>query len=128
MLSFEKVMTHAQMVIDTDFHTFAIHSDQHNYANNIKMMKGVHQLTLSPNILISLIDHFTIFNRWMDSQADPWAELGFFVTGGGGGGCIQVRRSEYRIRTWDQCTRKCTHTITHTQSHTHSCFQNVLEV
>ena len=54
MLSFEKVVTHAQMVIDTDFHTFAIHSDQHNYANNIKMIKGVQQLTLSPNILISL--------------------------------------------------------------------------
>ena len=79
------------------------------------MIKGVHQLTLSPNILISLIDHFTIFNRWMDSQADPWAELGFFVTG------VQVRRPENRIRTRDQCTR--THTHTCTDRHMNVCAQ-----
>ena len=47
------------------------------------MIKGVHQLTLRPNLLISLIDHFTIFKGWMDSQADPCVELGIFVTGGG---------------------------------------------
>ena len=34
----------------------AVASDQHNYANNMKMIKGVHQLTLRPNMLISLID------------------------------------------------------------------------
>ena len=119
MLSFEKVMTHAQMVIDTDFHTFAIHSDQHNYANNIKMMKGVHQLTLSPNILISLIDHFTIFNRWMDSQADPWAELGFFVTGGGGGvhpgPTVRIQDPHMGPMHTQMHTHNHTHTITHTQ-------------
>ena len=55
---------------------------------NIKMIKGVHLLTPRPNMLlkqqdentaekkkkeklISLIDQFTIFNGWMDSQADP---------------------------------------------------------
>ena len=32
------------------------------------MIKGVHQLTLRPNMLISLIDHLTIFNGWMDGQ------------------------------------------------------------
>ena len=31
-------------------------SDQHNYANSIKMIKGVHQLTLRQNMLISLIN------------------------------------------------------------------------
>ena len=39
-------------------------SDQHNYAINIKMIKGVHQLTLRPNMLISLINQWTIFNGW----------------------------------------------------------------
>ena len=75
----------------------SVASDQHNYVNNIKMIKGVHQLTLRTNILISLIDHFTMFNGWMNSQADPCAVLGFFFGGGG----VQARRSEYRIRIWD---------------------------
>ena len=30
----------------------AVASDQHNHANYIKMIKGVHQLTLRPNMLI----------------------------------------------------------------------------
>ena len=70
----------------------SVASDQHNHVNNIKMIKGVHQLTLRTNILISLIDHFTMFNGWMNSQADPCAVLGFvfffvfFFLGGGGGG------------------------------------------
>ena len=66
----------------------SVASDQHNNVNNIKIIKGVHQLTLRTNILISLIDHFTMFNGWMNSQADPYAELGFFYFfwGGGGGG------------------------------------------
>ena len=34
----------------------AVASDQHNYANNIKMIKGVHQLTLRSSMLISLIN------------------------------------------------------------------------
>ena len=59
----------------------AVASDQHNYANDIKMIKGVHQLTI-----ISLIDQFTIFNGWIDSQADPGADPGLFVRGEGGPG------------------------------------------
>ena len=35
----------------------AVASDQHNYAINIMMFKGVHQLTLRPNMLISLKLH-----------------------------------------------------------------------
>ena len=66
----------------------SVASDQHNYVNNIKMIKSVHQLTLRTNILISLIDHFTMFNGWMNSQADPCAELGFFFRGVGGVGWV----------------------------------------
>ena len=53
------------------------------------MFKGVHLLTPRPNMLISLIDQFTIFNGWMDSRADPGVDRGFFVSvcvGGGGPG------------------------------------------
>ena len=71
------IFTHLQFIK-------AVASDQHNYANNIRMIKGVHQLTLLPNMLISLIDQFTIFNGWMDSRADP----GLFVRG------IQARRPD----------------------------------
>ena len=99
-----KVMPYAQMhwlktLIFTHLRFIkAVASDQNNYANNIKMIKVVHQLTLRPNMLISLIDHFTIFNGWMDwwmdSQADPCADLGWLVTGegvwGGGGGQDQI--------------------------------------
>ena len=44
----------------------AVASDQHNYANRIKMIKGVNQLTLRPNTLISLFDQLTIFTGWME--------------------------------------------------------------
>ena len=70
MLSSDKVMPHDQMhLLKTLVFTHlrfikAVASDQHNYANNIKMIKGVHQLTFRPNTLISLIDHFTISNGW----------------------------------------------------------------
>ena len=63
MPSSDKVMPHDQMhwlktLIFTHLRFIkAVASDQHNYANNIKMIKGVHQLTLRPNTLISLIDH-----------------------------------------------------------------------
>ena len=50
------------------------------------MIKGVHQLTLRQNMLISLINQWTFFNGWMDSRADPCVDPGFFVSGGGGGG------------------------------------------
>ena len=84
MPSSDKVMPHAQMhrllaLIFTHLRFMnSVASDQHNYVNNIKMIKGVHQLTLRTNILISLIDHFTMFNGCMNSQADPCAKLGFF--------------------------------------------------
>ena len=67
--SSDKVMPHDQMHwLKTMIFTHSRFNkavDQHNYANNIKMIKGVHQLTLRPNMLISLIDQFTIF-KWMD--------------------------------------------------------------
>ena len=83
------------------------------------MIKGVHQLTLSPKTLISLIDHFTIFNGWMDSRANPCADPEF-LSGEG----VQARRPEYRIRTWDQYIRThaymyCMHTGTLTHTHTY---------
>ena len=61
------IFTHLQFIK-------AVASDQHNYANNIKMIKCVHQLTLRPTTLISLFDQFTIFNGWMDGRSDPCAD------------------------------------------------------
>ena len=114
-------------VIGTDFHTFAIHhlccQYQHNYVNNIKMIKGVHQLTLRTNILISLIDHFTIFNGWMNSQAYPSAELGFFFffffLGGGGSG--PTARIQDPHMGPIQYVRTHARTHTYRQAHEYSC-------
>ena len=67
MLSTDSVMPHDHMhwlktLIFTHLRFIkAVAGDQHNYVNNIKMIK-LHQLTLRPNTLMSLIDHFTIFN------------------------------------------------------------------
>ena len=76
MLSSDKVMRHDEMHwLKTLFSHIcdsllkAVASDQHNYAKNIKMVKGVHQLTLRPNMLISVIDQFAIFNGWMNGQS-----------------------------------------------------------
>ena len=55
------------------------------------MIKGVHQLTLRPNRLISLIDHFTISNGWMDSRADPCADLGFLSEEWGPGPTARIQ-------------------------------------
>ena len=55
------------------------------------MIKGVHQLTLSPNTLISLIDHFTIFNGWMDNRADPGVDPGFLSGEGGPGPTARIQ-------------------------------------
>ena len=58
MPSSDKVMPHYQMdwlktLIFTHLRLIqAVASDQHNCANNIKMIKGVHQLPLRPNKLI----------------------------------------------------------------------------
>ena len=65
MPSSETVMPHDQMHW---FKTLIFTQICCNYANNIKMIKGVHLLTPRPNMLISLIDQFTIFNGWMDGQ------------------------------------------------------------
>ena len=89
-------------------------SDQDNYAINIKMIKGVHQLTLRPNMLISLINQWTIFKGWMDGQSGgPMRGSRHFFQGVG----VQARRPEYRIRTWDTHTRACA------RVHTHTCIQ-----
>ena len=75
------------LVKDTDFHTFTFTLGCCNYANNIKMFKGVHLLTPRPNMLISLIDQFTIFNGWMDGQpGGPRRRSRIFLSVGGGGG------------------------------------------
>ena len=94
----------------------AVASDQHNYSNNIKMIKGVHRLTLGPSMLISLIDQFTIFNGWMDSGADPGAQIQNLLSGVGGvggGPGPTARIQDPHIGP----TR--THTHTHTYIHTH---------
>ena len=51
------------------------------------MIKGVHLLTPCPNMLISLIDQFRMFNGWMDGQPGaPRRRSRVFCQGGGGGG------------------------------------------
>ena len=67
------------------------------------MIKGVHQLTLRPNMLTSVNDQFTIFNGWMDNDGQPGGPRRgsrIFCQRGGGVG-VKARRPEYRIRTWD---------------------------
>ena len=72
MPSSDKVMPHDQIHwLKTQIFTplrfiKAVASDQHIYAINIKMIKCVQQLTLRPNMLISLINQWTTFNGWMD--------------------------------------------------------------
>ena len=62
----------------------------------------MHQLTLRPNMLISLINQWTIFNGWIDGQpGGPMRGSRNFCQGVG----VQARRPEYRIRTWDTHTR-----------------------
>ena len=115
--SSDKLMPHDQMhllktLIFTPLRFIkVVASDQHNYANNIKMIKGVHQVTLRPNMLISLINQWTIFNGWMDGQpGGPMRGSRNFCQGVG----VQARRPEYRIRTWDTHARTCTHTCIQT--------------
>ena len=113
--SSDKLMPHDQMhwlktLIFTPLRFIkVVASGQDNYAINIKMIKGVHQLTLRPNMLISLINQWTNFNGWMDGQpGEPMRGSRIFCQGVG----VQARRPEYRIRTWDTHTRAraCTHT------------------
>ena len=67
------------------------------------MIKGVHQLTLRPNMLISLTDHLQLsMDRWIDGQpGGPMYGsriiLSREVGGGGGGG--GPGPTAYRIRT-----------------------------
>ena len=86
------------------------------------MIKGVHQLTLRTNILIfSLIDHFTMFNGWMNSQADPCAELGFFFFFGGGGGGGGFRHDGQNTGSAHGTNPIRTYVRTHRQAHEYSC-------
>ena len=86
----------------------AVASDQHNYTNNIKMIKGVHQLTLRPNTLISLIDHW--MEGWMDG---PMRESRIFVSGRGSRPDGQLTGSAHGTNTY---LRTCTHARTHTHT------------
>ena len=96
--------------------TKAVASDQRNYAKNINMIKGVHQLTLCPNMLISLIDHFTIFNGWVDSARNK-----YFCHGGGGGGRVLMARIH-------DPHMGPTHTHTHTRVGAHTCTDRHMNV
>ena len=113
--SSDKLMPHDQMhwlktLIFTPLRFIkVVASDQNNYDINIKMIKGVHQLTLRPNMLISLINQWTIFNGWMDSRADPCADPGIFVRGWGSRPDGQNTGSAHG-----------THTYTHARVHTHT--------
>ena len=141
MLSSGKVRPHDQMhwlktLIFTHLQFIkAVASDQHNYTNNIKMIKGVHQLTLCPNMLTSLIDHFTIFNGWMDGQPDGSR---IFVRGRGSRPDGQNTGSAHGTNTYvhthgsrsfvrgrgsrpkGQNTGSAHGTNTHTHAHTHT--------
>ena len=119
MPSFDKVMDWLKTLIFTYLRFIkAVASDQHNYANNIKMIKGVHQLTLRPNTLISLIDHFTIFNGWKDGWTDPCADPGFLSVEGGPGPTASLQDPHMGpIHTY---VRTRTHAPTHARTHAHT--------
>ena len=112
MPSSDKDMPHDQMhwlktLIFTHLRFIkAVASDRHNYAYNIKMIKGVHQLTLRPNTLISLIGH--LMDGWTAERTH--ARIKDFCKGKG----VQARWPEYRIHTCDQYIRTCIHTYMHT--------------
>ena len=121
MPSFDKVMHWLKTLIFTYLRFIkAVASDQHNYANNIKMIKGVHRLTLRPNTLISLIDHFTIFKGWKDGWTGPCADPGFLSVEGGPGPTASLQDPHMGpIHTY---VRTRTHARTH--AHTHTCTDN----
>ena len=127
MTSSDKDMPHDQMhwlktLILTHLRFIkAVASDRHNYANNIKMIKGVHQLTLRPNTLISFIGH--LMDGWTAERTH--ARIKDFCKGKG----VQARWPEYRIRTCDQYIHTNIHTYVqtgtlmfmHRQTHRHTC-------
>ena len=129
MPSFDKVMHWLKTLIFTYLRFIkAVASDQHNYANNIKMIKGVHQLTLRPNTLISLIDHFTIFNGWMDGWTDPCPDPGFLSVEGGPGPTASLQdphmgpiHTYVRIRTHAHVQTTDTWMFMHRQTDRHTC-------
>ena len=125
MPSSDKVVPHDQMhwlktLIFTPLQFIkTVASDQHNYAINIKMIKGVHQLTLRPKMLISLINQWIIFNGWMDGQpGEPMRGSRIFVRGRGPGPYGQSTGSAHTY-THTQRTHARTHTHTHTYIHTY---------
>ena len=74
----------------------------------------MHQLTLRPSTLISLIDHFNILNGWMDGQpGGPTQGSRIFVRGRGSR--PDGQNTEYARGT---NTYARTHAHTHTYIHT----------
>ena len=119
MPSFDKVMHWLKTLIFTYLRFInTVARNQHNYANNIKIITGVHQLTLRPNTLISLIDHFTIFNGWKDGWTDPCADPGFLSVEGGPGPTASLQDPHMGpIHTYIP-------TRMHAPTHSHTCADN----
>ena len=69
-----------------------------------------------------LNDHFTTFNGWMDSRADPWVDTGFLSGEGGPGPTARIQDPHmgpiHRIRT-NVTLRNCVHACVRTHIHTY---------
>ena len=89
------------------------------------MIKGVHQLTLRPNMLISLTDHLQLsMDGWIDGQpGGPMYGSRIILSRevGGGGGGVQARRHTGSARHG-----KITHT--HRQACECSCTGRRLDI
>ena len=96
-----------------------------NIITPIILIKGVHQLTLHPTTLISLIDHFTIFNGWMHGQpSGPMCGSRIFVRGRGSRPDGQNTGSAHGTNTYVRTyTYMHTHTHAHIRNHTHKHVQ-----
>ena len=96
------------------------------------MIKGVHHLTLHPNMLISIIDQFTIFNGWMNGQpGGPRRGSRIFCQGWQGGGPGPTARIQDPhmgpIHTYlHACMSACMHT--HTHIHIYACTDRHMNV
>ena len=92
-------------------------------ANNIKMIKGVHLLTPCPNMLISLIDQFRIFNGWMDgwTAGRTQARIQDFLSGEGGGGSRPDRQNTGSAHGTNTYVRMYTYIRMYRQAHDCSC-------
>ena len=97
----------------------AVASDQHNYANNIKMIKVVHQSTLCPNTLIYLIDHFT--TGWTHARIQDFCQ-----EKGGPGPTARIQ--DPHMGPIHTCVRMHARTHTRTHTHTHVCTDRHMNV